>query len=88
MATPDCGSTTGRRFFRLDESIPMRVAAAPNAASVDVDIVASGGRRLVFSRPASGGWAHFTIRHGALSPGEWTISAGAGNSKTRPAPTD
>jgi len=88
MATPDCGSTTGRRIFRLDESIPMRVAAAPNAASVDVDIVASGGRRLVFSCPAAGGWAHFAIRHGALSPGEWKISVRAGNSKTRPAPTD
>ena len=74
MAIQECGSTTGRLFFRLDEPIPMRVKAA--GSSAEVVLAADGGRERRFACPANGGWAYFTIEPHALSPGEWTVTAG------------
>ena len=74
MAMTDFGSTTGRRFFRLDEHIPMRVRA--DTDPVEVVLAAEGGRKLRLLCPACGGWAHFTIAARGLSAGEWTLSAG------------
>lgn len=73
-AVPNPLTPTGRNVFVENECIELVVPAAGHVANV-VLTEAAGVKRAV-DVPVVGGAAHVMLQPLALSPGEWTISAG------------